>query len=1242
MATPEVSAKSFFKSLMDISLGIVWKDPFYAIAQEPDNQRIDAETYVAARNGILNFNSVFQFHEAVLAPFFSDKLELERVTINKRLIPNDLRDNIVEAEAAYMIDWWENKDGERNEYYRRLFGLPPIDTPPGEFLYNTKHKDLDMETPLHLMNYTQRLKLENRGYFDELLAMEENKDKEYIKYLGKKRILPYIARDAQYYQLIYCPRSSYENLREDFMDVYEQARRMVLRVYYNDAYRNQSHLYEGFLGMLILFITQQRMCIKYLEADIPRDFYDLESLKMVYDAYGVPFYSSIPLKYHERVVKHLNELIAYKGSTQVFYDIFGLFDFGSMDVFEYYLVKERVVDNNGNPIFRDENGKKLTNYEKFRRRFARVNWKENKFVQITDVEKKVPYEQLTEPDPYWIEDIQLQEKMYGMDWNYFQSKYMGVQIMFEVSQLIFETCYFFHMLEDNRNSLSAVTTYYTMTGEDIPIYDLVIYALAILCKNAGYAGEIPTDPASIAAIYGFNFKEINQLLKMATDPMNDFIIEFKKQLRGLVEKNEILKYDRMITFLIDQITDGAFNWLGNDFPYGTWGHAPFPVFLHDFTPTANSVENLRRYLRDTIDVLKDDESLTDFEIVQLYQRLASNDNYVFTVVSYDSTDLSIKHSHYIVKSYPFDDEDLKNLRNAIIASYESLFSYMIRLLDARTALTFDPKIIEMISTMNVDSVEDVDRVYRQMKDLDEYLTLKIRTSHSKVDYEAYANCRKILMTTHLMQETFTKSDGKIAKTYEDLLSDINPQLYQRFISDDFDAMNEESYVIQTLMRLCDEITLLESINTTNIQRIVEYMFKIIRFFKSVKVDLVDFNIIYLINGRTMNYIKLLGEIWAQHVEGELPPDYLYLSSEIWAQDIKSWLREELWLKDLLGCDIWMDIDDSFELIDKIFIEIYWKIKESFEYFFDWQHKSIIRSPLMEPVPLICLDGHAYSKVDNLLYLPMDMRTIMPLITDRFWFVVSGEDAWLHDYNLFLTDEEGTRRTAEVFDDWNRRSYFLLTDEEGTRRSAEVFDDWNRRSYFFLDDIKFHGWFPVEMEQVIQSAFRLWSRIYQTEITGTWLNGSRFLLTDENGTRLSSEVVDDSWPRQSRYMLTTDYHGHFPVHVEQTIKSLFGLWCRIYTYQTKEVWLGSRFLLTDENGKRLSSEVVEDKPFKSIFTLLDENGKRHSFDMTDAFTAILNMMPRIGDIVVSAPEVNDAIAMEDTLIKVSETILPPED
>ena len=135
----------------------------------------------------------------------------------------------------------------------------------------------------------------------------------------------------------FVPESDIDTLERDFREVYAECTNFMILRYYSEAYRNQYEFYEGFVGLAILFMTLQRMHSKYLEADMTRDFYDLDSIRIVYEAYSVPFFESIPVNYHKDIIKAINRLISYKGSNTVFFDLFSLFIFR-------FLQQLRIVD----------------------------------------------------------------------------------------------------------------------------------------------------------------------------------------------------------------------------------------------------------------------------------------------------------------------------------------------------------------------------------------------------------------------------------------------------------------------------------------------------------------------------------------------------------------------------------------------------------------------------------------------------------------------------------------------------------------------------------------------------------------------------------------------------------------------------------------------------------------------------------------------------------------------------------
>ena len=77
---------------------------------------------------------------------------------------------------------------------------------------------------------------------------------------------------------------------------------------------------------------------------INRKVFDARCIKYLFESYGIPYYSEIPIKYQQAMLKNRNMLLKYKSSTRNMVDICSLFGFSDIKVFGYYMLKEHVVD----------------------------------------------------------------------------------------------------------------------------------------------------------------------------------------------------------------------------------------------------------------------------------------------------------------------------------------------------------------------------------------------------------------------------------------------------------------------------------------------------------------------------------------------------------------------------------------------------------------------------------------------------------------------------------------------------------------------------------------------------------------------------------------------------------------------------------------------------------------------------------------------------------------------------------
>lgn len=334
----------------------------------------------------------------------------------------------------------------------------------------------------------------------------------YLSHMGMTKIHPFVARISDRYEILYLADASIDFLNKDFRKVYDDCRLFMKYRYYTEAFRNQYKEYEGFIGMAIMYMALERMQSKYLEADITRDFYDLESIEVVYNAYSVPFYDDIPITYHNKIIKAINRLLSVKGTNKCFRDIFAIFGYSTLNMYQYYILKTQKRDNDGQLMFAYDNMGNEIPEDMYDVKIVKADIGENPYNYILDSMNYLNYYGVTEPDTYWLNDEDLLYKLYHSEYNFIETKYIGIQMAFSLTRLTIETEYLMRMLLDNRfEGTSDLSIMHSRIGREIPVYDLVIYIMYTIGTELGLqdGGSLAllSDPAKLGAIYGFNFLE---------------------------------------------------------------------------------------------------------------------------------------------------------------------------------------------------------------------------------------------------------------------------------------------------------------------------------------------------------------------------------------------------------------------------------------------------------------------------------------------------------------------------------------------------------------------------------------------------------------------------------------------------------------------------------------------------------------------------------------------------------------
>lgn len=500
MSTTDTSGRLFQKYLMEMVKELEWKNEYLANQYEAECDRVYTDRYTSAARKLLEYYSAS---------------ELKMIT---DYTPERFTEflNTAPAKLEKLLRTFYDYE-EPNTYYRMLYGKPPLNCEPKYWVLPKINNQwgLSPNEPIHDVSTNILMIIENDGgldYYKSLIPIDSTF--EYVNHMTTKKIYPFVARLAQKFDLLYLPTTELANLSTDFRAVYQQCRDFIVLRYYSEAYHNRYEHYEGMMGLSILFQAIQQMHIKYLDADITRDFYDLDSIRVIYDAYSVPFFENIPTVYHQKIVKLMNHLLMYKGGNQVFFDLCDLFDYSDLQIFKYYLVRNQRFDENLRPVFKytSPNSKEIDYQATYDVFFAKGTLGGDPFNDITNPDNRLDYNPVTYADPYWVNDSKLLQKIYQTEYNYTETKYIGLQMVFSMTKFLFESGYFIKMIMDNRYKVSMISVSHGKLGEDIDLFTLIVYIHAIIYQKLGYTGNIPSSVDAVGRVIGFNFADDIDLL----------------------------------------------------------------------------------------------------------------------------------------------------------------------------------------------------------------------------------------------------------------------------------------------------------------------------------------------------------------------------------------------------------------------------------------------------------------------------------------------------------------------------------------------------------------------------------------------------------------------------------------------------------------------------------------------------------------------------------------------------------
>lgn len=508
-----------------IAGNVVIKDSDEADLNETLDSLEYSDLYIACREGRARFDDFNYSYEFLIKYGVLPAAIVEQCAKDNTRIPDKYRETLLQ----YMVQEYIQDYVELNNYYRTLAGLPDKEDEEDEYVYVNKDYLIDIPTlsnanlPVHEMSNEDLTILYSHGIIDDLI--NDYPDKKYLKFMGDNKIDIYKARKALNFQILYIPTVSNNELMDRWNTKYEQNRMYTLKTYYSEAYKLYSDYYNNFIMVFILLQTMIDIISEVQEFIARKDIFDDRSIRYLFESYGIPYYPEIPRVYQIAMVKNINTLLKWKASTKNMIDICSLFGFDEVEIFRYYLLRDRrlvpdydndktndeyqfnyktIIDENGEEKIVPDNDK---NYEL---KFIKTPIDEKADDYLKDKTAYEDYDIITEQDEFWDgqsdhEDIK--SAILDQEFSWVRTKYISIDTLYDLSEMCFDLPYFLNIFVDDwlKEDYLYVKIPTIKNNHSFRVNDLFVYLMSITHIYHGFEDNIMQEPSKILSILGFNF-----------------------------------------------------------------------------------------------------------------------------------------------------------------------------------------------------------------------------------------------------------------------------------------------------------------------------------------------------------------------------------------------------------------------------------------------------------------------------------------------------------------------------------------------------------------------------------------------------------------------------------------------------------------------------------------------------------------------------------------------------------------
>lgn len=787
-----------------IAVNAVIKDSDKADANETIESLKAADLYIACRENKARFDHFTYDYEFLTKHYVLPPAIIEQCAKNNTKIPEKYRSKLLEFKVNEYLEEYE----ETNNYYRTLIGLPPMEDTKKDFIYVNEDylsgvpELTDVDLPVHEMSNEDLTILYSHGVIDDLI--NDNPDKKYLKFMGDNAIDVYKARKAMNFQILYIPTVSNNELMDRWNTKYEQNRMYTMKTYYSEAYKLYSDYYNNFIIVFILLQTMIDIISEVQEFIARKDIFDDRSIRYLFESFGIPYYPEIPRVYQIAMVKNINTLLKWKASTKNMIDICSLFGFDEVEIFRYYLLRDRrlvpdydndktndeyqfnyktIIDDNGEEKIVPDNDK---NYEL---KFVRTPIDEKADDYLKDKTAYEDYDIITEQDEFWdgqSDHQDVKSAILDQEFSWTRTKYISIDTMYDLSQMSFDLPYFMNIFVDDwlKEDYLYVKIPTIKNNHSFRVNDLFVYLMAITHIYNGFEDNIMKETSKILSILGFNFHvDMHELAFDIYDNTRMDINEMGADYFYIPEK-QITNFDYLLKMFTknkeiwNTVSEGMFH-ADNKRIYDAYKKVYDACYISDYTTTffklqdGTTAETYTDFLKERDYVLY--ESIIDLKSYtdEISLRKAISD-IIIEIVYILEEYMNSEDFKYVFSKFPAVSGDY--VRSYMLKVVNFFKSYKVHLLDISTVykafdkrensikvyddwinnITTEPgdysQIIEEISgdvyLTKSDKVKLLEKVYFdierwEFKDFDDYIIIRdeINRIMNKIIFSDYIDIK---------------------------------------------------------------------------------------------------------------------------------------------------------------------------------------------------------------------------------------------------------------------------------------------------------------------------------------------------------------------------------------------------------------------------------------------------------------------------------------------------------------------